>query len=123
MQNILLIALGGVIGTLMRYGISSHSLFASSGVFPWGTLVVNLLGCFVIGLLWAALPSSISPSIRNMLLIGILGSFTTFSSFALEGIRLFESGHTGSAVAYILVSNLAGLLLAFGGVVLGKQLT
>jgi len=94
-----------------------------AGVFPWGTLWVNLIGSFVIGILWEVSERvSVAPDLRIFVLVGILGGFTTFSSFALETINLLRAGETGYALINIITTNMLGLLLVVAGAVLSKEL-
>jgi len=110
------VALGGAIGSVLRYWCSgaAYRLFGSG--FPWGTLTVNLLGSAVIGFLFAAFERSAAhPATRMFVLMGILGGFTTFSSFSIENLNLLRDGQVRAAVMNILVSNVLGIALAFGG--------
>lgn len=95
MQNLLLIGLGGFIGTLLRYSVSGliQNLFKSMS-FPYGTLFVNLLGCLLIGALsqLAEIRGIISPEARSFIFIGLLGAFTTFSTFGNDTVGLFREG-------------------------------
>jgi len=91
---------------------------ASKSVLPWGTLVVNLSGCFVIGLLWELSEAvAISPNVRIFTFIGVLGGFTTFSSFALENRNLLSDGEIAYAAANVAISNIVGIALVFAGAV------
>ena len=93
MTKILLLAAGGAVGTLLRYSLSGLTYRLFNGVFPWGTLFVNLAGSFAIGLLWGFFDiENLSSNIRNFIFIGILGGFTTFSTFALENFSMFRYG-------------------------------
>ena len=117
MSNLLLIALGGAVGSVARYGVVT--LFfrpAAKGLFPWGTLVVNLLGCLLIGTLHGLLGDRIvRPEYRFLLVVGLLGGFTTFSSFGWETVTLLRDGHPSRAIAYVLASNVLGILLVAAG--------
>ncbi len=122
MLNCLLVALGGGIGACLRYLIGLIPL-KEPFTFPVKTLFINLLGCFVIGLI-AALAvknSSLSPKVVLFIKTGLCGGFTTFSTFALETETLIKTGHVGLALLYIALSLLAGVGLAFAGqIVAGK---
>ncbi|MDR4987920.1 MAG: fluoride efflux transporter CrcB [Bacteroidales bacterium] len=123
MANILLLITGGAIGTLARYGLSGmmHKFF--DGVFPVGTLVVNMTGSFIIGLLWGFLgEDNISTSMRTFLFIGILGGFTTFSTFTLETLQLFREGEVKMTLINILANNILGILLVIIGFILARGL-
>jgi CrcB protein len=123
MTKVVLIALGGAIGTVGRYAISGLAQSFSSIVFPIGTLTVNLIGSFIIGILWALFePSTIHPQIRSLIFIGVLGGFTTFSSYSLETINLLRDGEIKLAFINLLLHNVLGIGLTFLGFVLVKQL-
>jgi fluoride exporter len=112
--SILLVALGGACGSVARYGLSGLVQGNRAG-FPWGTLVVNLCGCLVIGVLMAWLELGLlRAEWRYALVIGFLGGFTTFSAFSYEAIRLLTDGNLTYGLAYIGVS-LVGCLAATAG--------
>jgi len=116
MIKLFYIAGGGAIGSISRYWMSgiAHRFFESS--FPWGTLVVNLTGSLAIGLLWGLSEAvTLSQNIKLLLFIGILGSFTTFSTFSLENFHLIRDGEYWFAAANIFASIFFGVILAFGG--------
>ncbi|MCK5106003.1 MAG: fluoride efflux transporter CrcB [Elusimicrobiales bacterium] len=116
MSKVLLLMAGGGIGTLLRYQMANLTYRFSSGAFPTGTLVVNLIGSFIIGCAWAFFERSlISPNIRLFFMIGLLGGFTTFSTFALENFNLIRDGSIKFFIINVLVSNIAGILLVFAG--------
>ena len=124
MPKLLLIALGGAAGTLARYGVSLACERCSTRLnVPLGTLAVNLLGCFAIGLLNGLFLARVAvrPDVRAMLIIGFLGGFTTFSSFGWETATLFRERVAARAVAYVVASNVAGVLLVFAGYALGRR--
>ena len=122
MLNCLVVALGGGIGACLRYLIGLIPL-KEPFAFPVKTLMINLLGCFVIGLI-AALAvknSTLSPKTVLFIKTGLCGGFTTFSTFALETENLIKTGHIGVAVIYVALSVLVGVGLAFAGqVIAGK---
>ena len=123
MIKLLFLAAGGAIGTLSRYAVSglAHRYFGS--VFPFGTLLVNLLGSFAVGLLWGIFEiASLSPASRSFVFIGILGGFTTFSSYSLETLNLLRDGQVKVALMNVLLNNFLGLALAFGGFALARML-
>ena len=123
MLRFLFIALGGAIGTGLRYIVSSLDYKFSNGVFPISTLVVNLSGSLVIGFLWGLFErSALSPTVRMFVFIGILGGFTTFSTFALEGFNLIRDGEFKIAFINMIVSNLIGIVLVFVGFSLARLL-
>lgn len=121
MAKILLLLSGGALGTLARYYTSgiAHKLFIGS--FPVGTLAVNLAGSFIIGLLWSFWEQgSISSNMRTFVFIGILGGFTTFSSFSLETMNLFRDNEIKLGILNILANNILGILLVFLGFMSAK---
>lgn len=122
MLNCLVVALGGGIGACLRYLIGLIPL-KEPFVFPVKTLVINLLGCFVIGLVasLAVKNSSLSPKLVLFVKTGLCGGFTTFSTFALETETLIKTGQSGLAILYVALSVVAGVGLAFAGqVIVGK---
>ena len=122
MLNCLVVALGGGIGACLRYLIGLIPL-KESFTFPVKTLFINLLGCFVIGLIAAIAAKTTSLSPRTVLFIktGLCGGFTTFSTFALETETLLKTGHIGLAMLYVALSVVVGVGLAFAGqLVVGK---
>jgi CrcB protein len=121
MFKLMFIALGGAAGTLLRYVVSGISYRFSDGVFPLGTLIVNLSGAFIIGFLWGLFEESNMPSsFRAPIFIGIIGGYTTFSTFALESFNLMRGGEYKIALINILASNIFGIGLVFVGFILAK---
>lgn len=121
MIKLLFIGFGGAIGTIFRYLASGIDYKFSNGIFPVSTLAINLTGSFVIGLLWGFFEHlTISPSTRMFIFVGILGGFTTFSTFSLENFNLLRDGEVNIVVVNILLSNLGGILLVFAGFFLSK---
>jgi CrcB protein len=121
-QKLLLIAVAGGLGALARYGLSGVVLRATGAGFPYGTLVVNILGCFLFGLVWAlaAERMAIGPEARTILLVGFLGSFTTFSTFIFESHWLLADARWVWAVANLVAMNVVGLGLFVAGLALGR---
>lgn len=121
-RTVLAVAAGGLVGTLIRFGVASWVSANWPRHFYMATLAVNLIGCLVIGYLYAVflVRPDISPELRGGLIIGLLGAFTTFSSFSLDGLRLLESGQLLTAFGYIGISVLGGLLAAWAGLALGR---
>ena len=123
MIKIISLTAGGAIGTVLRYSMSGLTHRAVSGMFPWGTLVVNLTGSFLIGLLWGIFEvQNITSNLRTFLFIGILGGFTTFSTFALESLNLMRDGEMKLALSNVLASNILGILLVFAGFMASKYI-
>lgn len=116
LAKLMLLAAGGGLGTVARYGISASADRLGGGSFPAGTLAVNLAGCLAIGALWALFERAlISPAMRLFLFTGFLGGFTTFSAFGLETFHLLKEGAAARALLNMAVSNLAGVALVFAG--------
>lgn len=108
----------------MRFLVVSWLTAVSPGQYPWGTLTVNLVGCLAIGMAWGLSANyGWGTSARTFLFVGVLGSFTTFSSFGLETINLVKSGALGQALSYIAVSNLGGFSLVWLGLKLCRPVS
>lgn len=124
MSKLFLIGLAGFIGTLSRYWMSGVVAKRDGETFPMGTLVVNLVGCFLVGLLFYLLEERflVNQTVRTAVLIGFLGGFTTFSSFGLQTFTLLHDGEFGLAVLNLTASNLVGLLLVWAGYTLARIL-
>ncbi|MBX4954400.1 fluoride efflux transporter CrcB [Rhizobium lentis] len=107
-----LVALGGAIGSVLRYYVGQWALRLMGPAFPWGTLAVNVAGCFVIGVFAELIARRFNASIelRLLLITGFLGGFTTFSAFSLDAISLFERGEAVAGGIYIVAS--VGLSMA-----------
>ena len=113
----LMVMAGGAVGSAARYALSLAMNPSTGTGMPWGTLVANVLGCLLIGWLSATLATAggVSEAVRLGILVGLLGGFTTFSSFGLETVSLLQSGQGMSALLYVLLSNLGGLAGAWLG--------
>ena len=123
-KQILIVALGGAIGSVARYKLGGFTLHHTSAWnFPVSTFGVNVAGCFAIGILAALVEHHdlFSPSIRLLLFTGLLGGFTTFSAFGYESIFLLRRGLVSVASSYVLLSVFAGLAAVFGGIKLIDQ--
>ena len=118
----LVVMLGGSLGAASRYGIGLMTARLWGTGFPYGTLVVNLVGCFIIGLLFALADRSrlLSPDVRLLLITGYLGALTTFSSFSVETINAARAGLLMQAVINVLINNIGGLTLTYLGLRLGS---
>lgn len=117
------IAIFGAIGTLARYGLQGVVQFRAGSAFPYGTLLVNLSGCFLLGLIGQFTLNRlvISPDWRVAIAVGFFGGYTTFSSFGWETAKMLEDGEWLRASAYVGASVLAGLLLSVAGIRLANR--
>ncbi len=121
MMKLILLAAGGAIGTLLRYALSGLTYKVIDSTFPWGTLFVNLSGSLVIGLLWGFVEiESVPSNLRNFVFIGVLGGFTTFSTYTLESFSLFRHGEIKLAMSNVLANNVLGIVLVFAGFFIAK---
>ena len=123
MLQLLVIGCGGAVGALMRYGLGLRITLLAGNAFPWGTLFVNIVGCFLAGLLLALFVTRIplSDLLRNGLQIGLLGGFTTFSAFSMDTIALFDQGLWLRGLLYIVTSVIVSLLGAYLGMSVGRN--
>ena len=119
-----LIAVFGAAGAVSRYAVDGWISDLTHGQFPWGTFVINVVGAFALGLLVALTTERLllSPHLRIALGIGFLGSFTTFSTFAYESVKLAEDGAVGLALVNSVGMVALGMLAAFVGLALGRTL-
>jgi len=119
--NLLLIAIGGALGSVARYLLSTLVLRTTGTLFPLGTFVVNFAGCAAFGLIAGATEQRmpIAPELRLFLLVGVLGGFTTFSSYAFESVALLRDGQFGWGAANVAGQVLAGLV----GIWVGSAIT
>lgn len=124
MQNIFLVGIGGALGAVLRYLLGTQvDEWFKPGDFPLGTLLVNLSGCFLIGLAYVWLSEHGLAGGHSLLLItGVLGGYTTLSSFGLELFRLLSSGQMVYAAIYFVLTNAAGLLAVWAGHTLAGRL-
>lgn len=115
-MKFLYLAVGGVLGTFLRYAISGWTYRFTDSTFPWGTLIVNLLGTFAVGFLWETFEhTTTSPYLKLFALAGVLGAFTTFSTFGLETFNLLRDGEIKWALMNVLLSNVVGMAMVFLG--------
>ncbi len=118
MRNLLIVGMGGFIGAVLRYLISgSVQKWSQSVDFPYGTLAVNLIGCLVIGMLTRLdeIRSLLSPEMRFFILIGLLGAFTTYSTFSNEAMNLINDRRFNMAVVYMAAHLVLGLVAVLAG--------
>lgn len=123
-MTLLWVGLGGFLGANARYLLGRAIIERYGAAFPWGTLAINLTGAFLIGVIaeWLLLRQDAPDSWRLFLVIGVLGGYTTFSSYALEIVALLRSDQLMRAMAYLLASNVLGIGLCFLGVSLVRRL-
>ncbi len=121
LQNILIVGVGSFIGGVLRY-IISLCMRNASAEFPWATLLVNIVGCFAIGLIYGLFARHTTTSHQLCLLLttGVCGGFTTFSTFASESLGMLQNGHIWPFAAYVSLSVVGGLLAVFAGAWLAK---
>ncbi|GAB5389807.1 MAG: fluoride efflux transporter CrcB [Alphaproteobacteria bacterium] len=119
----LLVALGGAGGAMARHGVGIMALRLMGPGFPWGTLAVNIFGSLLMGLLVGLLArvSGLPIELQRLLATGFLGAFTTFSTFALDAVTLYERGHVGLAAVYVLASAIGALAGCFLGLWIMKS--
>ena len=122
MQKVVLIGLAGLVGTLGRYALSGIIARRFGETFPTGTLLVNVAGCFLAGFLFYLMQERflVDQTIRAVVMIGLLGGFTTFSSFGLQTFTLLKDGEFWFAAVNIVGSNLLGLLMVWAGYTMAK---
>lgn len=118
------VALGGALGASARYGLDRVIEQRTSSLFPWSTFTINVTGCFVIGLLTASLVERqhLPAWIRVGLVVGVVGGYTTFSTFAQETFELGEVHHVAVAFAYVAASVVLGLAAVYAGTLAGRAL-
>jgi fluoride exporter len=123
-KNFILVGLGGGIGSIARYVSQKWFNENYPQPFPWGTFTVNLLGCFLIGIIYAASEktSLLSPHVRLLLITGFCGGFTTFSTFAFENMNLLRSGDNLYFIIYTVASVILGVGAVFVGIAVMKLL-
>ena len=121
--TLLQVALGSAIGASGRYltGVAAVRLLGHG--FPWGTLIVNVIGSFLMGVLVVVMAQKFGTRFAPFLMTGLLGGFTTFSAFSLDALTLYERGQTGLAAGYVLASVLLTLSAIFLGVLIARMVT
>lgn len=123
LANIIIVGLGSCIGGIARYLLSRMVQTSAGGVFPWGTLAVNLAGCLLIGIIYGAASRGIrfGDAMKLFLTVGVCGGFTTFSTFMHEGFLLFSSPRPMIMLAYVTLSMAGGLALVYLGYALARM--
>lgn len=125
MREIMLVFFGAGIGGVLRFVLGSLVYSVTGRNFPYGTLVINLSGSFIMGFLFVLITqryTNLAPYLIAFMLVGILGGYTTFSSFSIETLRLFQDGKIAYAFINVLVSTIGGILLAWVGYISAQKL-
>lgn len=124
MKDFLAISVAAILGANLRYVLSRVAMKEFGPVFPYGTLIINVLGSFVVGLFvtWTTERVMVDPRWRLLVVVGFCGSFTTFSSYAYEAMTFFEQGQWGLMLTNILSNNLLCLGGALAGIALARAL-
>lgn len=125
MREIMLVFFGAGIGGVLRFVLGSLVYSVTGRNFPYGTLVINLSGSFIMGFLFVLITqryTNLAPYLIAFMLVGILGGYTTFSSFSIETLRLFQDGKIAYAFTNVLVSTIGGILLAWIGYISAQKL-
>jgi fluoride exporter len=119
-----MVGVGGCVGSILRFWLGTYIGGRMGTRFPYGTLVINVTGSFLIGLVLAVLTAKTqwSPSWRYLIPIGFIGGYTTFSSFEYETLRTMQDGQLGLGLLYIAVSVVVGFIAVWGGVVAGRTI-
>jgi len=122
MKQVLFVGFGGAAGSILRYLTSVITMKYYSTSFPIATFIVNVVGCFVAGLIFGLISQETTEAqnLKLLLLTGFCGGFTTFSAFALENVKLMNSGNTATAVVYTGISIAAGLLAVWIGLLVTR---
>ncbi len=122
MMTYIAVAIGGALGAVSRYWLSTSVQSINSSEFPLGTFTVNALGSFLIGLLFILFSERLpmAETLRPLLIVGFLGAMTTFSTFSLDALLLFQEGNYNTALFYILSSVVVCLFAAYIGILLAK---
>jgi CrcB protein len=114
--TVLLVAAGGVVGVVARYALGTT---VSHDTLPWVTVAINVVGSFLLGLL-TAVGTGLAPEVRTALGVGLLGGFTTFSTFSVDVLKQIEAGESGKALLYIVASVILGIGAAAVGYYAGR---
>ncbi len=120
----LMIGLGGALGAISRFTLSTYIYQKYTHIFPWGTFMVNMLGCFLIGVVYILGAENVitNPNTRSLLSVGFLGAFTTFSTFSYETLNIIKNGEFKIAFLYAVGSLVTGLLAVWLGLSLTNSI-
>jgi CrcB protein len=120
-MHFIALAAAGAVGTLLRAGCTTVAAKILGPAFPWGTLAANVVGSFALGAVYALTRSrAITPEQETVLLVGLLGGFTSYSSFAFQSVSMLESGRGAAALAYMAATNALGLAAVWAGIRCGR---
>jgi fluoride exporter len=121
----LMVGIGGCLGSILRFWVGSYIGSRMGSRFPYGTLVVNITGSFLVGLVFALLTAKTqwSPNWRYLIPIGFIGGYTTFSSFEYETLRTMQDGQVGLGLLYVATSVIVGFIAVWGGMVAGRAIS
>lgn len=124
MKALLLVGLGGGLGSILRYLTSVFVSRQFPSAFPWGTFAVNFIGCLLAGIFIGMLERQqiINTDLKLLLITGFCGGYTTFSAFSVENLNLIQNGNTLTALLYITGSILAGIIAVVGGLMITKSI-
>jgi fluoride exporter len=124
MIHVLLVAIGGAVGSVARYFVNLWAVRLWGATFPWGTFTVNIVGGLAIGFLSEVIARKFNASteMRLLLVTGVLGGFTTFSAFSLDAVGLFERGEMAFSVVYVVASVVISIVAVCVGLALGRAL-
>ena len=124
MLKYLLVGIGGCLGSILRFWLGSYIGGKMGARFPYGTLVVNITGSFLVGLIFALLTvrTNWGPSWRYLVPIGFIGGYTTFSSFEFGTLRTIQDGQTGLELHYVATSVVIGFVAVWGGMIAGRAI-
>jgi CrcB protein len=119
-----MVGVGGCLGSILRFWLGSYIGEKMGTRFPYGTLVINVTGSFLVGLIFALLQAKTqwSPNLRYLIPIGFIGGYTTFSSFEFETLRTVQDGQLGLALVYVALSVCVGFLAVWGGFIAGRAM-
>lgn len=115
LKHILLVGIGGAAGSMLRFFTGMLVARFHTGNFPLGTFLINVIGCFIMGLVMARIMATPNDTLKFLLATGFCGGYTTFSAFSYENLELLNSGHTAIAVVYISASIVAGVVAVWAG--------
>jgi len=120
-MSFVFIAFGGALGSVLRYTLSNFVSFYFKSAFPLGTMSINIIGSFLIGVCYYFIKNDnfVNENLKLFLIIGLFGGFTTFSTFSLDVFRLLEQSHLLTAIVYVFFSILLSLVAVFGGYFVG----